>query len=416
LSHVIILGGGIIGLSTAMCMQEAGWQVTVIDKGDFTDNCSHGNAGYICPSHFIPMATPGIVKQGFKWMLNSGSPFYVQPRFDRHLLDWGLKFMKSATVEHVRRSAVPLRDIALLSQQVYENWFKHTNIGFEYNRKGLLEYFKTEEKAHHAQETVQQAGELGLEAVLLSSAAVQEMEPQTKLDILGAVYYKCDAHTDPSLLMRKLLEYLRKKGVAFIPNTEATDFELVNGRIKKVITTRGDFEADAAVMATGSWSRELAARLKVSIPLMPGRGYSVTLENSPFVLNYPAILMEARMAITPLSAHKIRFGGTMEIVPTHTPPRMKRVKAMLTAMQQFLPEFDVPMPDADKVWHGYRPCSADGLPYIGRTKAVTNLVIATGHSMLGLSLGAATGKLVAEILNETPLSMDISPFDPDRFR
>ena len=148
---------------------------------------------------------------------------------------------------------------------------------------------------------------------------------------------------------------------------------------------------------------------------MPGRGYSVTLENSPYKVNYPAVLLEGRAAITPMDGNKIRFGGTMEITSHKTPPRMNRVQGILNAVKRFYPDFDVPLPPKEKIWYGYRPCSADGLPYIGRVKKYDNLIIATGHSMLGLSLGAGTGKLVNEIVNNQPTSMDIKPFTVERF-
>jgi D-amino-acid dehydrogenase len=153
----------------------------------------------------------------------------------------------------------------------------------------------------------------------------------------------------------------------------------------------------------------------VKIPLVPGRGYSVTLENSPYTLNHPAVLIEGRVALTPMDGNKIRFGGTMEITSTKTPPRMARVEGILSAVESFFPEFKVPMPAEDKIWYGYRPCSADGLPYLGRTKKWKNVVFATGHAMVGLSLGAGTGKIVSEIINEEQVSMNIAPFDPDRF-
>ncbi len=148
---------------------------------------------------------------------------------------------------------------------------------------------------------------------------------------------------------------------------------------------------------------------------MPGRGYSVTLEDSPYKINHPAVLIEGRVALTPMDGNKIRFGGTMEITSTQTPPRMARVEGILNAVESFFPEFKVPMPSVDKIWYGYRPCSADGLPYLGRTKKWKNVVFATGHAMVGLSLGAGTGKIVSEIINEEPCSMNIAPFDPDRF-
>ena len=159
--HIIVIGGGIIGLSSAHYLQRQGHAVTVLDKGDLTDNCSYGNCGYVCPSHFIPLATPGIVRQGLKWMLNSRSPFYVQPRLSRSLIDWGWKFMKSANAAHVKRSARPLRDIALLSQHEYESWMQIPGLEFSYEHKGLLEIFQTEAAAEHAHHTVKAAQELG---------------------------------------------------------------------------------------------------------------------------------------------------------------------------------------------------------------------------------------------------------------
>ena len=412
----VVIGGGIIGLSSAYYLNQAGWEVTVIDKGDFLNNCSYGNAGYVCPSHFIPMATPGIVKQGLKWMLNSKSPFYVQPRLSASLIDWGLKFMRSATPEKVEAAAVPLRDIAIISQHEYEQWANIPSFNFSYQHKGLLEIFQTEKVAEHAAHTVEKGKELGLDVDLLNFEALQQLEPQAKINGIGAIFFKCDAHLYPNKLMAGLMALLRQRGVQLIAGEDVIDFKKEQHLVKKVITHKNLYEADAVVIATGSWSRELAAKLDTRIPLVAGRGYSLTLENSPYKINHPAILVEGRTAITPMDGNKIRFGGTMEITSTRTPPRMNRVKGILDAVKRFFPEFDIPMPAAEKIWYGYRPCSADGLPYIGRAKKWDNVVVATGHAMLGLSLGAGTGKIVSEILNEQPLSMNIEPFMVERFR
>ncbi len=413
---VTIIGGGIIGLSSAFYLQKQGWDVTVLDKSDFGDNCSYGNCGYICPSHFIPLATPGIVKQGLKWMWNSKSPFYVQPRFDWNLISWGLKFMRSATKEHVKESAIPLRDIALLSQKEYESWLTIPGFDFAYEHKGLLEIFQTEAGEEHAKHTVEKAHQLGLtDTQLLSRDELQALEPQTRIIANGAIMFNCDAHCWPNKLMRSLISYLENAGVRFIPNQEVTGFEKQHGSIKKIFTGTNFYEQDEVVMATGSWGRQTANLLGIKIPLMPGRGYSVTLEDSPYKVNYPAVMIEGRAAITPMDGNKIRFGGTMEITSHKTPPRMNRVQGILDAVKRYYPDFDVPFPPKEKIWYGYRPCSADGLPYIGRVKQISNLTIATGHSMLGLSLGAGTGKLVEEIISDRQTSMDISSFDPLRF-
>jgi D-amino-acid dehydrogenase len=250
----------------------------------------------------------------------------------------------------------------------------------------------------------------------MSADEVQAMEPHVKLNIQGAVLFKCDAHLYPQKLMSSLINWLKRNDVELRPNEEVIRIEKSKGEIKKVVTSKGGNEADLVVMATGSWSREVASIMDLYLPLVPGRGYSVTLENSPFKLNHPAILVEGRVAITPMDGNKIRFGGTMEITNTNRPPQMSRVQGILNSVKKFIPEFEINMPDKKDVWYGYRPCSPDGLPYIGKVKGIENLIVATGHAMIGLSLGAGTGKMVAELANNQNTSMDLTPFAVNRFQ
>jgi len=413
--NVVVIGGGIIGLSSAYYLQQSGHRVTVIDKGDFLDNCSYGNAGYVCPSHFIPLATPGIVWKGLKWMLNSRSPFYVRPSLNRSLIDWGFRFIKSATHKKVEAAAVPLTDIALLSQQEYKAWSALPGFDFAYQQKGLLEIFQTHIVAEHAKHSIEKGRELGLDAELISYEELQKMEPQTKINALGAIFFKCDSHLYPNKLMTVLINDLTKKGVQLIANEEVKGFEKDGRRITKVITSKNEHEGEEIVIATGAWSREIAAMVDTRISMMPGRGYSLTLENSKYLLNHPAILVEGRVAVSPMDGNKIRFGGTMEVVPVTAPPRYHRVEGILKSVKRFFPEFEIAMPSTDKLWYGYRPCSADGLPYLGRINSYKNVVVATGHAMLGLSLGAGTGKLVSELINEKEPSINISAFKVERF-
>ncbi|MVT08997.1 NAD(P)/FAD-dependent oxidoreductase [Chitinophaga tropicalis] len=413
--EVIITGGGIIGLSSAFYLQQAGHNVTVVDRTDMSDSCSYGNAGYVAPSHFVPLATPGIVKQGLKWMLNSKSPFYVKPSLNGTLINWGLKFMKSATQAHVERSAIPLRDISLLSKQLYEEWTNVPGLSFAYDPQGMLEFFNTEENARHAEESVKAAAAIGLEARLIDKATLQQMEPDTAINALGAVYFPGDAQLYPNLLMKTLLAYLKQKGVKFLGNKEVTGFVTSGNKVTGVKVNGEILPADHVIIASGAWSAELTRQLRVNIPLVGGRGYSVTYENAPWKFRHPVILSEARVAISPMDGNKVRFGGTMEITPLNTPPRMQRVEGILESVKRYFPAYDIPMPSADKVWYGYRPCSADGLPYIGNTARFPNVTVATGHAMLGISLGPATGKLVSELATGQKPSMDITPFKVERF-
>jgi D-amino-acid dehydrogenase len=266
--NVLVIGGGIIGLSSAYYLQQAGHKVTVLDRGDFSDNCSYGNAGYVCPSHFIPLATPGIVWKGLKWMFNSRSPFYVRPSLDSSLIDWGFKFIKSANHKKVEAAAVPLRDIAVLSQKEYQTWASLPGFDFAYQQKGLLEIFQTQAAAEHAHHTVSKGKELGLEVALLNYDEMQRLEPQTKINGIGAVFFKCDAHLYPDKLMRSLLAYLKQQGVQLIANAEVISFEKEGKQIKKAITAKQGYEADEIVIATGAWSREIAAMMETKIPTL----------------------------------------------------------------------------------------------------------------------------------------------------
>ncbi len=414
MKNVLVIGGGIIGLSSAYYLHQSGHTVTVLDKAGFTDNCSYGNLGYVCPGHFIPMAAPGIVWQGLKWMLNSKSPFYVQPSLNISLIDWGLKFMKSATIKNVEMSAVPLKEIAVFSQEEYSKWNSLPGFDFAFERKGMLEIFKTEKVGHHAAETVAAGKKLGLDVELVDDKGLKALEPQTTINAKGAIYFKCDSHLYPDKLMDCLKNYLKQQGVQMITG-EVTGFEKNNGKVTNVLTAGKGYESDEVVIATGSWSREIAALLNTKIPLMPGRGYSFTLEDSPYKLNRPAILTEGRVAIAPMDGNKMRFGGTMEVVSTKTPPRYQRVEGIVNAVKDFLPEFKIEMPSPDKIWSGFRPTSADGVPYIGRARKFTNVTVATGHAMLGLSLGAGTGKLVSELVNGQKPSINLKAFEVERF-
>ncbi|MFT4202431.1 MAG: FAD-dependent oxidoreductase [Chitinophagaceae bacterium] len=417
MAKVVIIGGGIVGLASAKYLVDSGWAVTVVDKDDFLDNCSYGNAGFVCPSHYIQLATPGVVRQGIKWMFNSTSPFYIQPRLNKDLIQWGLAFLKSAKNENIEKHGVPLRDIGLLAKHEYEKVWQQ-DFDFAYDDKGMIEIFKTEAARHECAEVVAFGQRLGLDVVLEDKAGLDKLETNTTIDAIGAIHYRCDGHLYPQKLMANLLEYLKNKGVQLLSHHEVTGFQTEGSDIVGVETASAVILADAFVLAAGSWSGKFANDLQLKMPLVGGRGYSITLpvENQEMNIQHPGILVEGRCAFTPMDGDKIRFGGTMEITSTDTPPRLNRVEGILKAVNDFFPKIKINLDDVkDKIWYGFRPTSGDGMPYIGRTKKWSNLVVATGHSQLGISLGSATGLLVKELLQNEPTSVDISAFGVERF-
>ena len=410
----VIIGGGIMGLASAYYLLKSGWKVTLIDKGDLSDNCSQGNAGMIVPSHFIPLAAPGMISKGIKWMFNSRSPFYVKPSLDLSLISWGLKFMKSATQANVERAAPFLRDYHLLSKQLYEDLAKEEGFDFGLEEKGILMLYKTEKAGEEEIHVGKDAQKLGLDVEMLTKEQVQAIEPDIKLDVLGAVHYHCDAHLYPYALFSQLLKYIKANGGEVITSAEVTGYQISNGEVKAVETSHGNAEGDLVIMTGGSWLPQLSKLAGLSIPVMPGKGYSFMEPNSEHKIVHPALLIEARVAVTPMNG-QVRFGGTMELAALNKDINMNRVEGIVDSIPKYYPELNVEIPAKDKIWYGFRPCSPDGLPYLGYSKKLKNLIIAGGHGMMGISLGPATGKMVAELANRTTLSADIKLYDPERY-
>ncbi|MCE7067501.1 FAD-binding oxidoreductase [Dyadobacter sp. CY326] len=409
-----IIGGGIMGLTSAYYLLKSGWQVTLIDKGDLSDNCSQGNAGMIVPSHFIPLAAPGMISKGIKWMFDSRSPFYVKPSLDWGLVSWGLKFMKSATPANVERAAPYLRDYHLLSKQLYEDLAKEEGFDFGLEEKGILMLYKTEKAGEEEIHVAKDGQKLGLDIEMLTKEQVQAIEPNIKLDVIGAVHYHCDAHLYPTALFTQLLKYIKSKGAELILNAKVKGFDIKNGEIKGVQTESKTIEGDLVIMTGGTWLPELSKLAGLSIPVMPGKGYSFMEPNSEHKIEHPALLIEARVAVTPMNG-KVRFGGTMELAAVNDNINMNRVEGIVNSIPQYYPELNVAVPAKDRIWYGFRPCSPDGLPYLGYSKKLKNLIVAGGHGMMGISLGPATGKMVAELANESVLSADIKLYNLERY-
>lgn len=410
----IVIGGGVIGLCSAYYLRKSRWDVTVLDNSEEKINCSYGNLGMIVPSHFVPLASPGIVAKGFRWMLNSKSPFYVKPSFDFNLISWGLEFIKNATAENVERAALPLLQLNLYSKKLFERLSSEPGFDFALEEKGILMYYKTEKVAEEEAHLAEKAQRMGVEAVVLNKNELQQLEPETQLDVLGAVHYRCDAHLYPNKLISQLIRHLQSSGVDVQTNNQVKQIVVEKGKVKKVITARNEYDADVFVLANGAWLRELAKTIDLKIPLMAGKGYTFTYDHPEKKLNVPAILCEARVAITPMNGH-MRYGGTMEIGAPNKKINLNRVEGIVGSISKYFPGIKLNMPEEKDVWYGFRPCSPDGLPYIGRSSKINNLLIAGGHSMMGLSLGPATGKIIADLANEKQTEVDINTFNPERY-
>jgi D-amino-acid dehydrogenase len=415
MSQVVIIGAGIIGVCSALYAARRGFSVTVLDRASAEhEGCSFGNAGLIVPSHFIPLAAPGAVAQGLKWMLQPDSPFWIKPRLDLDLLNWGWKFWQASNAEQARRAAPVLRDLHLASRDCYLELAEECGNEFGLVQRGLLALCKTEHALAEESKMAEQARALGIPAEVLSASDIARIEPELRLDAAGAVYFPRDCHLSPNRLMRRLRARARELGVVFEFGTEVAGVRSESGRVRALLTNKGEFAADNFVLCGGSWSPVLAREFKLKLPMQAGKGYSLTLENPPKLPKTCSILVEARVAVTPMG-EALRLGGTMEMGGLNQTINFRRVEAIVNALPAYYPDFDSALFRNIRPWQGLRPVTPDGLPYLGRTRHLPNLIVATGHAMLGLSLGPVTGKLVVEILSGESPSIPIQLLDPNRY-
>ncbi|MDF4202520.1 FAD-dependent oxidoreductase [Maribacter sp. SA7] len=413
MKSVLVIGGGIVGLSTAYYLEKEGFDVTVVDKGDITSGASFVNAGYITPSHIIPLASPGMIAKGIKMMFNSASPFYMKPRLDVDFLKWSWYFHKSSTLAKVEKAIPVIKEINLISRELFTDIKNSGDLGdFQLERKGLLMLYKTDATYLHEKQVAERVAFEGLEVSDLSKAELQKLEPNVNIDAEGAIHYECDGHTTPTEIMPKLLAYLKKQGVQIKTKEEVLDIKTSGHKITEVITTKDSYKPDEVVLAAGSWSGELAKKLQLKLPLQGGKGYRINVERDTGI-TIPAILMESKMAVTPMNGFT-RFAGTMEFSGNNSIVRNERVMAIANGAHSFYPDLRITETEIKNVKTGLRPVSPDGLPYIGKSTKIKNLTIGTGHAMMGWSLGPATGKLITELLSDNKTSMGLEAFGPER--
>ena len=413
--HIAIIGGGIVGLSTAWFCRQQGHQVTLIDRGQARrDGCSFGNAGMLVPSHIIPLAAPGMISLGLKWMWNPESPFYIRP-----VRRWTWCDGCGNSNDHVRSSMFSDRRrccvTCISSRELYEQLEIQLPGGFGLKTRGLLMLCKTAAGLDEEANTAAKANSLGVPAQVLDAAATAELDPSVEMDVHGSVFYPKDCHLYPNRLMASLESALEADGCQFMWETRSLGFSKSGGRVDAVVTNRGEVTADEFVLCGGVWSTELGKQLGLSLPMQAGKGYSVTLEEPGQLPELCSLLHEARVAVTPMGG-SLRVGGTMEIAGIDESVSQSRVRGILQAVPNYFPAFKAKDFAGRPVWSGLRPCSPDGLPYLGRTSRWSNVLISTGHAMMGISLALVSGEIAASLISGQPTELTgLSLLSPDRY-
>ena len=416
--HVLIVGGGIVGLSVAYFCSRKGHRVTLIERGGQNrDGCSFVNAGMLVPSHIVPLASPGMMQLGLRWMWNPESPFYLKPRLSTDLLGWGWRFHRAATQAHVDRAAPVLRDLHLASRDCYREWAALWNNDFHLVERGMLMLCNTEHGLEEETKAAEYARRLDISAEVLTPSETAKLEPNLRMSIAGSVYFPVDCHLTPGRLMASLAREVERAGVQVSYDTGVDGWRSKGDRIAAVRTNRADraeLAADEYIVCAGIWSKHILRDLGIRIPMQSGKGYSLTLENPASLPGICAIMSEARVAMTPMGS-SLRFAGTMELTGLDERIDAARVRGIVKSVAGYFPDITPEHLERATVRTGLRPCSPDGLPYVGRVSKFANLSVAAGHAMMGMSLGPITGKLMAEILSGEPLSCSMEGLSPDRY-
>ncbi len=412
-TRVIIVGGGVIGLCTAYYSLRRGFAVTLVEReAAGADNCSMGNAGMVVPSHFTPLAAPGMITKGLRWMFNPESPFYVRPRVNVDLMRWGWLFYQHSTERHVAATRELLRDLNLESRRLFAELAEDQDFGLV--KRGLLMLCKTPKGLDEEALVAYAAREIGLTAEVLNRSETTKLDPGITMNVAGAVYFPQDCHLDPARFMAVLRRRILELGGVIESGLEIDSIAASNGRVHAIGGQGRRFEGGQFVVAGGSWTPRLLAVLGIKLPLQAGKGYSLTLTKPPQQPRLCSIFAEAKVAVTPMGGD-LRFAGTMEVGGLDLSINPARVRGMVKSVHAYFPEFSERDFDGIVPWAGLRPVSPDGIPYLGGVRGFANLFAATGHAMMGLSLAPVSGQLVADLLAGDRSFRTIGAMDANRF-
>jgi D-amino-acid dehydrogenase len=416
-AEVLVIGGGIIGASCAYYLARDGRAVTLIEREDAVcpvGASSYANAGLVMPSDPVPLASPGVLGQGMKWLFDSASPLYIKPRLSPALVRWLLGFAAASREAPMKRGMPVLRALGVEGLKAFDEICASGALDAGYKHTGILSLYLSEKALEGAAAGAEpMKREFGVEAQVWDAAAVHDRVPAALPDVVGGVYTAEDGHVDPRALTRGLARMAEEAGATVLTATEALGFTRERRRITGVMTTNGMMRAGTVVLAAGVWSRRLARGLGVPLPLEPAKGYSVTVRRPDGVPDDLALyLPEGHACVTPFG-DGLRFAGTLELSGMNDRVLTNRVAAIRRGAGRYFAGAEAAPPVA--LWRGLRPMSPDGLPMIGRPKKYDNLVVATGHCMNGINYGPITGKLVAEVVAGRTPSVDLARLTPDRY-
>lgn len=409
---IIVIGGGIIGVSTAYYIAMQGRAVTLIEREHIGAGSSHGNAGLIANGFAVPLAAPGVPSQGLKWMFDATSPFYIKPRLSIDLIQWIWKFIGACNETQMRQSTAVLLSLGKGSFDLFDELLAKEEVNFGYEHKGRLFLFNSEDDFEKWGANVALIREFGVEISLLDGDGLRQIEPNVLPGVTHGIYCPTYAHVDPDRFVREMARLSENQGVAIKTGTSVLGFETSDQQISTVFTTEGEYTANQVVLAAGAWSPKIARSLQLRLPIQPAKGYSLTYQRPSTCPKLPLQLTERKVAVTPMG-DVLRFSSTLELGGYDPSISQRRLDGIRRSINEYLPGMQEQ--GEEVAWSGFRPMTPDDLPIIGRSGKYKNLILATGHGTLGVTYGLITGKLVSQIIAGEAPFVDLTPLSADRF-
>lgn len=410
--EILVVGGGVIGLCSALYLLEAGHAVRVIEQRHIGAGASHGNCGTLTPSHAPPLAAPGVLLKGLRWMLKPDAPLYIKPRLDPALWAWLLHFAARCNPRDWRDSTAKRALLLTTSRTLLRDAVERHGLACSHSDSGLAYAFRSARLFDEVVADLPALAEFGVRADILSGAQMERDEPALKPGLTGGIVFPDDGHLRPDRYLQALAARVRELGGQLQEGVALERIESAQGRVQAVHTRAGVYRPRETVLSLGAWSARFAKPLGIKLPIQPGKGYSITYSRPQLAPKRPLVLKEPSVCVTAW-ADGFRLGSTMEFSGFDDSLNRVRLQAIERGAAEFLHE---PGGDARiEEWYGWRPMTYDDLPLIGRVPSLDNLVIAAGHGMMGISLSAVSGHLVADLLSGREPIVDLSMVDPLRF-
>ncbi len=402
-------------MASAYFLSQSGWQVTLVEQGQIGRGCSYANAGLIVPSHSHPLPGPGVIRQALRWMLRKDSPLYVRPQLRPGFFSWAWQFRRFCREDAAERGFHALLGLSRAGLALHDTLAQTLLPGFVYQRGGLLHAYLSEAGAAGARGEAAALKRSGFAVRILPRDEVHAFEPALHPRVRGGLFIEGEAHGDCFGYVSAMAAAMAARGARIVTGRRVSRLCVRNGRAAVVTAEPSSEEipGDLVVLAAGSWTPSLAATVGIRIPLEPAKGYSCTIDGYPGAPTVPVLLPEKRVIITPLGG-RLRFAGTLELAGQNLTLDRTRYQAVVNGARQAL-RISPPL-EHEEPWCGLRPVTPDGLPIIDRAPGVGNLIIATGHAMLGYTQSPITGKLVAELANGLAPSVPLEAFRLSRFQ